>query len=402
MKTEGNTEDHAAGVSKGVCMRFIRVFALVAVFAGAFASSAGAGGYTDASYITPTGKVGTPYSHQVQWKPGTGCPPYTYAVVGGEFPPGLTLSSNGYITGTPTKAGTYSFYIRQTDQCGPQGEGNAPFVITIQPGAPPVPPLVVTSSALPTGEVTLPYSATLTASGGGSASPSWSLTGGQLPPGLTLSSNGLISGTPSAEGTYTFTAAVSNGTSSSSKSLALTVIPGIAVAPSPVLPTAEVRTPYTASLATVLGTTGGVPPYKYVPVSGFPFGVGIDPVAGTIFGSPRQPGVINLTIAITDANQASKQVTLSLVVVPKLHIVPIDLHRGNVGASYRAKVAVTGGKGPVWSVSAGKLPAGLRMSTSTGMIKGVPLRKGSFGFTVTVRDSLGAAVSIRYTLVIRG
>ena len=69
-------------------LRFIRVFVLFALLAGVFASVAAAGGYTDASYYTPVGKVGTPYSHRVEWKPGTGCPPYTYAVVGGEFPPG--------------------------------------------------------------------------------------------------------------------------------------------------------------------------------------------------------------------------------------------------------------------------------------------------------------------------
>ncbi len=383
-------------------MRFIRVLALAAVLAGVFASVAAAGGYTDASYSTPTGKVGTPYSHRVEWKPGTGCPPFTYAVVGGEFPPGLSLSSSGSISGTPTKAGTYSFYIRQTDNCGPEGEGNSPFVITIQPGAPPVPPLVVTSSSLPTAEVTLSYASALTFSGGGNTTPTWSLTGGQIPPGLTLSSSGQISGTPSAAGTYTFTATVGNGTSSASRSLGITVIPGIAVSAAPVLPAAEVRTSYTASLASVLATSGGAPPYRYVPVSGFPFGVGIDPAAGTIFGSPREPGTLNLTLAIVDANQASKQVTLSLVVVPKLHIVPIDLHRGDAGKSYRAKIAVTGGKGPVWTVSSGKLPAGLKLSSATGVVKGTALRKGAFGFTVTVRDSLGATVSIRYTLVIRG
>src|SRR5712691_9560080 len=125
-------------MSKGVCMRFIRVFVLVAVVAGIFGSVATAGGYTDASYLTPVGKVGTPYSHQVQWKPGTGCPPYTYAVVGGQFPPGLSLSSSGYITGTPTAAGKYTFWIRQTDNCGPEGEGNSAFVITIESGAPPL------------------------------------------------------------------------------------------------------------------------------------------------------------------------------------------------------------------------------------------------------------------------
>src|SRR5438876_1816467 len=177
-------------------MRLLRLFALVTVLAGLYVPAAFAGGYTDASYYTPVGKVGTPYSHTVQWKPGTGCPPYTYAVVGGDFPPGLSLSSDGHITGTPTVAGKYTFYIRQTDNCGPEGEGNAPFVITIQSGAP---PLVVTSSTLATGEGDLSYSVALTASGGGS-SRAWSLTDGQLPPGLLLSREGMISGTPTAPG----------------------------------------------------------------------------------------------------------------------------------------------------------------------------------------------------------
>jgi hypothetical protein len=379
-------------------MRLLRMFGLVSVVAASFSSVASAGGYTDASYITPVGKVGTPYSHTVAWKPGNGCPPYTYAVVGGEFPPGLSLSSDGHITGTPTKAGTYSFYIRQTDNCGPEGEGNAPFVITIQAGAP---PLAVTTSKLLTAEGDLSYSATLSASGGGTAPKVWSVTAGQLPPGLTLSSDGHITGTPTTAGTYSFTVTVSDGNSSSSQKLTLTVIPGIAVNASPIVPTAEVRTPYTASVAAIFGLTGGAPPYRFAPVSGFPFGIGFDSATGTIFGSPRAPGVFNLVILITDSNQASKQVTVSLRVIPRLHIVPIDLHRGHVGQRYRAKVTVTGGDTPVWSISSGKLAAGLKLNAKTGLITGVPARAGSFRFKVTVSDSLGATVSIRYALVIK-
>jgi large repetitive protein len=381
-------------------MRFIRVLVLVSALACVFASVASAGGYTDASYYTPIGKVGVPYSHTVQWKPGTGCPPYTYAFVGGELPPGLHVSSDGHITGTPTREGKYTFYIRQTDLCGPEGEGNAPFVITIQAGAPPVPPLSVNSASPPTAEAELSYSATLTASGGGNASQSWSVSGGQLPPGLTLASNGHIAGTPTSPGAYTFTVTVGNGTTSASKSFTITVIPGITLKGSPVLPTAEVRTPYNATLTTVLGVSGGAPPYRFAPVSGFPFGVGFDTAAGTIFGSPRQPGTLKLTISITDANQARKEVTLSLPVLPKLHIVPLALHRGHVGAGYRARVTVTGGQEPLWSVSSGRLPSGLKLSSRTGLITGVPRHKGSTAFTVTVRDALGAKVSIRYTLVV--
>jgi hypothetical protein len=379
-------------------MRLLRVFVLVALLAGAFVSSASAGGYTDASYYTPVGKVGTPYSHTVSWKPGTGCPPFTYAVVGGSFPPGLSLSSNGNITGTPTSSGTYTFYIRQTDNCGPEGEGNAPFVIKIQAGAP---PLAVTSDTLLNGEAELAYSVALTASGGGAASRAWSVTSGQLPPGLVLSSEGHLSGTPTTAGTYAFTATVSDGTSSSSKSLALTIIPGITVAAAPIVPIAEVRTPYSASVPTLLGVTGGMPPYRYTPVSGFPFGIGFDSTTGEIFGSPREPGVVDLTILITDANQATKQVTVSVRVLPKLQILRVRLASGNVGQTYRTKVTVAGGKDPVWTVLSGKLPAGLKLNSATGVINGVPKRVGSFRFTVSVKDSLGATVSIRYALLIR-
>jgi hypothetical protein len=380
-------------------MRLLRVFVLVALLAGAFASSASAGGYTDASYSTPVGNVGTPYSHTVSWKPGTGCPPYSYTVVGGAFPPGLTLSSDGKITGTPTKAGTYTFHIQQADNCGIEGEGNAPFVITIQGGAP---PLAVTTSTLLTGEADLSYSVLLTASGGESANRTWSLAGGQLPPGLTLSSEGLISGTPTTAGTYAFTATVSSGTTSSSKSLTLIIIPGITVNASPLVPIAEVRTPYSASVPTLLGVTGGVPPYRYAPVSGFPFGIGFDSATGEIFGSPREPGVVNLTILITDGNNATKQVTVSVTVLPKLQITRVRLAGGTVGQSYKTKVTVAGGKDPVWTVLSGKLPSGLKLNTATGAITGLPKRAGSFHFSVSVKDSLGATVSIRYVLLIRG
>ena len=380
-------------------MRLLRVFVFVALLAGAFVPVASAGGYTDASYYTPVGKVGTPYSHTVSWKPGTGCPPYGYRVVGGAFPPGLTLSSDGHITGTPTKAGTYTFYIQQADNCGIEGEGNAPFVITIQGGAP---PLAVTTSTLLTGEGDLSYSLMLTASGGESANRTWSLAGGQLPPGLTLSGDGLISGTPTTAGTYAFTATVSSGTGSSSKSLALIVIPGIAVNAAPIVPFAEVRTPYSASVPTILSVTGGVAPYRYAPVSGFPFGIGFDSATGEIFGSPREPGVVDLAILITDGNNATKQVTVSVTVLPKLQITRVRLVSGNVGQGYKTKVTVAGGKDPAWTVLSGKLPAGLKLNAATGAIAGVPKRTGSFRFTVSVKDSLGATVSIRYILLIRG
>ena len=97
-------------------------------------------------------------------------------------------------------------------------------------GVPPQPPCITTTE-LPPAELNTPYSATLEAVGG--TSPyTWSVASGSLPPGLSLSSDGTISGTPTTTGTFTFTLEVvdSMGVSATlAQSLEVTVetdIPG--------------------------------------------------------------------------------------------------------------------------------------------------------------------------------
>jgi len=92
---------------------------------------------------------------------------------------------------TPTATGTYTYMMTCTSAAGSQ---NASATLTVQA----VPPLSITSSSLPSGQVGIAYSATLTATGG--ISPyTWSITSGTLPAGLSLNaSSGAISGTPTA------------------------------------------------------------------------------------------------------------------------------------------------------------------------------------------------------------
>jgi hypothetical protein len=400
-------------------VRLARSVSLVALLALIAVPLALALGFTDDSFNIPPAYVGQPYTKQFDGRGGCGpALPYQYTIIGGALPPGLSLSLSGLISGTPTQAGSYSFWVNLSDQDPPSASWCRPassqreFTINvsatgpppprppppiIQP--PPPPPLTISSSSVPGGEVDLGYAASLVASGGESASTkTWSVSGGALPPGLALASDGHISGTPTTAGAYDFTVTVRAGTSSASESFRISVIPGLTVNTTPVVPPAEVRTTYTASVATILGLSGGAPPYRFVPISGFPYGIGFDPSAGTIFGLPRQAGTLNLTISITDANKATKQVSLQLVVVPRVHIVPIDLHRGHVKRPYWATIAVTGGQDPVWSVSVGALPPGLRLDPATGVLNGVPKRRGAFPFIVSVHDAVGATVAIRYTL----
>jgi len=65
----------------------------------------------------PDGTLGVPYSHQMSAYGGT--TPYTWSIWSGSLPPGLTLSSSGLISGTPTTTGFWLVYIRVTDSTAP-------------------------------------------------------------------------------------------------------------------------------------------------------------------------------------------------------------------------------------------------------------------------------------------
>jgi len=74
-------------------------------------------------------------------------------------------------------------------------------------------PIVISPSSLPQGTLNVAYSATFTATGGLGAPYEFSLApGSHLPPGLSLSTAGALTGTPTAAGTYTFTISVDDPT----------------------------------------------------------------------------------------------------------------------------------------------------------------------------------------------
>ncbi len=128
-----------------------------------------------------------------------GTTPYTWSVTGGQLPPGLTLSSQGALSGKPTTAGTFSFTAQVRDSATSPQTASATYSLRVAE-APPS-PLSITTTSLPGATVMAFYSANLTASGG--LQPHvWSVQSGQLPPGLTLSTQGAITGTPSSTGSF--------------------------------------------------------------------------------------------------------------------------------------------------------------------------------------------------------
>ena len=191
-----------------LAVRPIRIALLCALLALPLIVTAGASALDiEIDDQPPDAEVGTPYTFQFTAEEG--CKPYVFSYSGGEVPPGLTITTDGRLTGTPTEAGFYKFYAAVDDHndgkiCfgSMQSQGTFEMVVLRH--------LSITTDQLPTARPGQYYSTTLAASDGEVFQ--WEVSEGALPPGMKMagdfSKTATISGTPATAGSYTFTATV--------------------------------------------------------------------------------------------------------------------------------------------------------------------------------------------------
>lgn len=195
-----------------------------------------------ASATLPSGQVGAAYSATLSASGGT--PAYTWSISSGSLPAGLTLTSSGLLSGTPTASGSATFTLLVTDSGAPAQSAEQTFTLTIAPQA-----LAIVSTSLPAGKVGQAYSGALSASGG-TPGYSWSISSGSIPSGLALSSSGLLSGTPTAGGTFGFTATVTDsGSPAQTRSASMSLAVQVSATPD-VVPASSSFTPPTANACT--------------------------------------------------------------------------------------------------------------------------------------------------------
>ncbi len=143
----------------------------------------------------PSGVTGTAYSQPLGATGGTA--PYTYSLVAGILPPGLTVGAA--LSGTPTAAGSYLFSVQATDSSVPPLAAYFPLKLTVNPAASTALDITVAAAPLPLGSVGVVYGpVTLTAAGGMGGPYTWSAV--NLPHGMSLSAAGVLTGTPSTDG----------------------------------------------------------------------------------------------------------------------------------------------------------------------------------------------------------
>jgi gliding motility-associated-like protein len=153
----------------------------------------------------PGATVGIAYNQTITATGGTS---YTYAVSTGALPTGLTLNgTNGAITGTPTAAGTFNFTVTATDAS--TAFASQAYTVVVTP-----PTTLITPATLPGGGVGIAYNQNIVASGG-IAPYTYSVTAGAVPNGLTLSTSGALTGTPTTGGIFNFTATATGSSTGS-------------------------------------------------------------------------------------------------------------------------------------------------------------------------------------------
>lgn len=149
----------------------------------------------------PSGTEEIAYPPTTQLEATDGTAPYTWSVPSG-LPPGLSLSAAGAITGMPTTDGSYNFTVQVSDN--ELRTSSKSLTITINPNKP-----SITTEFLSYGTANQAYPSTTLSVTGGLSPYTWTALGAPpLPTGLSMSNAGVISGTPTAAGTYSFTATV--------------------------------------------------------------------------------------------------------------------------------------------------------------------------------------------------
>jgi hypothetical protein len=429
----------------------------------------------------PDAALNTAYSQPLTASGGTS--PYSYAVIAGSTPPGLTLSSSGTLSGTPTSAGTFNFTVSATDSstgagpysgsraytiavtANPPIAGNTTLTVSANSSANPVtlnltggtatkvavstgashgaatasgtsitytpnagysgsdsftytasntdgtsaaatvsvtvsaPTLTLTPPTLSSGAIATAYSQTVTATGG-TAPYTYAVTSGALPAGLTLSSAGVLSGTPTADGTFNFTV----------KATDVNGATGTAAYSMPI----GIQAPITGNVSASVAANSSANPVALALSGGTATAVAVatGPAHGTATASGTAitytptsgySGLDSFTYTATNATGTSAPATVSVTIsAPTLTFSPPSgiLPAAVANTSYSQAVTVSGGAGPYGYSVGGMLPAGLSLNHATGTITGTPTKAGSYSFSISATDANNATSSAAYTIAI--
>ena len=335
---------------------------------------------------------------------------YIWSLVAGSLPPGLALSANGALSGTPTVSGSYTYTVRATDGADSTNFAERTYdSVSVSPMQFNV-GRANASNAVPPAQVDLPYSYQFKVAGGSPPYAFATIPLYPLPPGLTLSASGLLSGTPTQTGSFTFYTLLSDSAGNSGYAFSPTVFvlrPGETnplQGTSTALRDASVGVPAALPLSSV--APGGVPPVSFAVASGstLPPGMAIVPgaygVAPYLGGIPSTAGTYAFALAATDSAGQPAISNVTVTVSPIALSPKVPMH-GTVGAPYSLTLTASGGTAPYTFTASSNsgMPPGLVL-TANGLLSGTPTAAGLFNIYFTVTDAASHTLAVAYPIAI--
>ena len=350
---------------------------------------------------TQTGTVGTADDVQIAATDSATGKTFTYSST--DLPLGLSLNaSTGAITGSPTMAGSYTTTVTVNDGTS---ASSVNFDWTI--GASGTKNTVtVTNPGAQTGKVgtavSLQIQATDSASG-----QTLTYAATSLPAGLSISSStGLITGTPTTAGTSSVVVTVTDGTGASgtaSFSWTISATTGNTVTvTNPGAQTGKVGTAVSLQIQATDSASGQTLTYS---ATGLPAGLSISSTTGLITGTPTTAGTSSVVVTVKDGTGASGTAsfswTISTATTNTVTVTNPGSQTGTVGTAASLQIQATdSASGQTLTYSATSLPAGLSISSTTGLITGTPTTAGTSSVTVTATDTTGASGSATFSWTI--
>ena len=371
----------------------------------------------------PDATVTAPYLQTLAVADGTA--PYNWLIIAGNLPAGLSFNgATAEISGVPTTVGIFSFTAEVVDANNESDTKSLVIVVNNLPN--------ITTTSLPDANALKTYSTEIQATSG-TPPYIWSVVGGSLPSGLSLGSDGGISGTPDTEGVFTFTVRVQDANYAfDTQQLTINVGPAltgdlitITTTPAdgnrygePINSSGCGQYPYIylALISPIPNTYGGtqtvvhwVSNESHTPegtlgnitwtFSTIPNGTyGVAALCTTALDSLNNPYSFNVDpnefrmssngVIVGRFVVIPNQGSFTVVNTPSPSITTNSFVNADINVAYSQTLDVVDGVGPfTWSIISGSLPSGLSLNSSTGEIFGIPTVNGLFNFTVKVNDS---------------
>ncbi|SMQ86186.1 Putative Ig domain-containing protein [Devosia lucknowensis] len=330
------------------------------------------------------------YAQALSATGGTG--PYTYSVVTGDLPVGVTLNTTtGRLSGTPRENGRFIFEIEASDANALAGRHV--YTLDVAPAA-----VLVVGTTLDPVTAGLDYSDFITVSGG-TGPYTFEIVSGALPAGMELdTTTGEIHETTLVPGTYTFTVAVTDA----GGDWVLATVGLRVVAPTIGVTVDANNAAFGETVTGIAQATGGTAPFRFAVSAGaLPRGVSIVQATGVITGTATQAGQFTATISATDANGFVGTATVEIAILAPtltLSALPDDFR---IGRPVTETLVGGGGRSPYsYAVTSGSLPAGMALDATSGALTGTPLALGERTFTITATDADAFVISRSYTVEI--